>query len=85
MKKIITLILIAGFGCTAAQQHVVDNSLEAIDRALNVMECNSAVLRNTNQAIIDLCPVPKEKVACTAMEQILADLAVSLEQCKEGL
>lgn len=83
MKLILALTLC--LGCTAAQQHVIDNSLTTIDSALATMECNAAVLRTTNQAIIDLCPVPKERTSCPAMEQILADLAVGLEQCKAGL
>jgi hypothetical protein len=82
--KFITALLIC-LGCNAAQQQVVNNSMDAIDKALATMECNAAVLRVSNQAIIDLCPVPKERTTCPAMEQILADLAVGLEQCKEGL
>lgn len=83
MKTILALVLLCS--CTPAMQKIADNSLENIDKALAVMECNSTVLRSTNQAIKDLCPVPKERVECPAMVQILADLAVGLEQCKEGL
>lgn len=84
MKKIIALVLLCSCG-QATFQGNVDKTLNTIDLALAVMECNAAVLRSTNQAIIDLCPVPKDRLTCPAMVQILADLAVGLEQCKEGL
>jgi hypothetical protein len=79
------LIPFLALSCNAVQQTAVDKTLQAIDKSLLVMECNSAVLRNTNASIQELCPVPAERTTCPAMIQILADLAVELDHCKEGL